>query len=38
MRVVIGRGRNRRSFDVPINPNERQEMIDEILRIKFGRN
>lgn len=37
MRIVIGSGRNRKSFDVPRNVEERQSMIDEVLLIMFRR-
>ena len=37
MRVVIGSGTNRQSFDVPRNTNERQSMIDEVIGLLFRR-
>lgn len=36
MRIVIGSGRNRHSFEIPRDPRERQAMIDEVLQLKFG--
>ena len=36
MRVVIGSGRNRHVWDVPRDAKERQQMIDDIIRLKFG--
>jgi hypothetical protein len=35
MRVVIGRGRDRHSFDVPRDARERQQMTQDIIRILF---
>jgi hypothetical protein len=35
MRVVIGSGRNRQTFEVPLNGRERQAMADEINLILF---
>ena len=37
MRVVIGSGRNRHSFEVPLNKDERQSMIDEVIQLMFRR-
>ena len=37
MRVVIGSGSNRHSFDVPRDAKERQSMTDEIISLLFKR-
>lgn len=37
MRVVIGSGRNRHSWEVPRDAKERQSMIDDVIRILFKR-
>jgi len=35
MRVVIGSGKNRHSFEVPRDARERQAMTDEIISMLF---
>lgn len=37
MRVVIGSGRNRHSWEVPRDFKERQAMTDEIIQLLFRR-
>lgn len=37
MRVVIGSGRNRHSFEVPLDRDSRQSMIDEVILLMFRR-
>ena len=35
MRIVIGRGRNRNSWDIPRDARERDKMTDELIHILF---
>lgn len=37
MRIVIGSGKNRHSFDVPRDAKERQAMTDEVIQLLFRR-
>lgn len=37
MRVVIGSGKNRHTFEVPLDAKERQAMIDEVINLMYRR-